>query len=624
MLQKLNERVQGVIAWLVIILIAITFTLFGLDYYLQSHQTSKAKVTVNGEPLNNQTYEVNYRRLRAQQNATGMTNADDKKIQAQVLEQMITNEVAIQSARKYGFEVTTEEANSAIVSIPQFQEDGHFSAQKYQQALSGALFTPESFQNEVRQGMLLNQQRFAFMATAFALPSEIERFVRLYMQTRDYEYVVIHAAPYEKNVVLSNEAIQSYYNNHKKDFLSPEKVSLDYVVLSLQDIKSKLKVSDEKIRRYYEENQNNYLTPAQWQVAHILFSVPEGASDEQLSLIQQKADKVYEELDKNPSAFNKLVAKYSDDKLSVAENGVLPWIMAGQQEYDAVLSKLTSPGQISKPEKTAHGYEIYKLIAYKPVSKKSLKDVADIIKEQLITERAQNKYTRALEQLSDLSYQSPDTLVPVADALKLKINQTELFPLTGGTTDFTKNKLVSNAAFSHDVLKLSNNSEPIQLENDVVAVIRVDQHVPAKELSLAEVRDQIKTILTKQAAAKKAQEIADALLNPVENKAHLAMIHTGKLQWKSITAAAREYDKVNSAINELAFNLAKPESKDSVSLADGDYAIVRLKRIIDGKIDALDKEHRDSLVQQIESNYGMVYYDLYVSSLMKKASIVRN
>ena len=45
MLQKLNERIQGVVAWLVIILIAITFTLFGVDYYLQSHQTSNAKVS---------------------------------------------------------------------------------------------------------------------------------------------------------------------------------------------------------------------------------------------------------------------------------------------------------------------------------------------------------------------------------------------------------------------------------------------------------------------------------------------------------------------------------------------------------------------------------------------------
>jgi len=194
MLQKLNERIQGVVAWLVIILIATTFTLFGVDYYLQSHQTSNAKVMVNGQPLTTQAFEVNYRRARAQEDLAQMTAADEKNLQNQVLDQMINNEVTVQSALHNGFEVGIDQANAAIVKIGQFQEDGHFSSERYQQALNAALFTPESFQNEVRQGMLLNQQRFAFMGSSFALPSEVERFVRLYMQTRDYDYLTIPVA----------------------------------------------------------------------------------------------------------------------------------------------------------------------------------------------------------------------------------------------------------------------------------------------------------------------------------------------------------------------------------------------------------------------------------------------
>lgn len=62
----------------------------------------------------------------------------------------------------------------------------------------------------------------------------------------------------------------------------------------------------------------------------------------------------------------------SDDKLSIADKGILPWITAsGQNNYNQILSNLTKPGQISPPEKTKHGYEIFKLIAYKPVSTKA-------------------------------------------------------------------------------------------------------------------------------------------------------------------------------------------------------------------------------------------------------------
>ena len=624
MLQKLNERIQGVVAWLVIILIAITFTLFGVDYYMQSHQTSDAKVVINDKPITNQAFETNYRRTRAQQDMAQMTAGDEKNLQNQVLNQMITNEVTIQSARHYGFEVSPEQANAAIVSIPQFQEDGHFSTQRYQQALSGALFTPETFQNEVRQGMLLNQQRFAFMGTSFALPAEIKRFVRLYMQTRDYEYLIVPAARFEKEIKVSEDKINKYYKKHQKEFMTPEQVSIDYVMLSMGDIRSKIKISNEDVKRYYDENQSNFLTPAQWQVAHILFAVPDNASQEEMEQAQKKAEAAYNELKKNPEQFNQFITSMSDDKLSLADKGVLPWITAGQNEYGKFLSNLTKPGQISSPEKTKHGYEIFKLIAYKPVITKSLAEVDSMIREQLLTDMAQAQYAQALEQLSDLSYQSPDSLKPVADALGLKIQHSEPFSRFAGTKPLTQNKQVVNAAFSHDVLDLSNNSDSVQLNNDSVIVLRVNTHIPTKEQSLAVVHNEIEKILTKKLAEAKAKEVGSNLLNPVEDKKQQELMSTNQLQWHEVVNAARDNDKSNALINDLAFNLLRPESRDGVILENGDYVVVKLKRINDGQLSTLDQEQRNSLIQQIEASYGMMDYDLYVNNLMKHAQIVKH
>ncbi|KTC88805.1 SurA N-terminal domain-containing protein [Fluoribacter dumoffii] len=625
MLQKLNERIQGVVAWLVVILIGITFTLFGVDYYLQSRQTTNAKVTVNGEPVTMQSFENNYRRARSMQDIEQMTAADEKKLQNQVLDQMVTNAVLVQAALKNGFDVSSNQANAAILNIPQFQEDGHFSAQKYQQALNAALFTQSSFQNEVKQGMLLNQQRFAFMGSSFALPDEIDRFVSLYMQSRDYDYLTVPASAFEKNVHISPAEIASYYKEHKKDFMSPEKVSLDYVTLSMHDIKNQIKVSEDDAKRYYEDNQSSYLIPASWQVAHILFAVPGDASLADLEKAQKKANDAYQLLLKKPDQFDHLVATLSDDKLSVADKGVLPWITAGgQNNYNQILSGLTKPGQISPPEKTKHGYEIFKLVAYKPVSKKSFSEVASAIKEQLINEAAQTKYTQALEQLSDLSYQTPDSLQPVAEALNLKIEQTQPFSRSAGIDAITKNKQIINTAFSHDVLDLRNNSEPIQIDNDSVVVIRVNQHWAEKEQPLENVEDQINKILVKKTAEAKAKEIGMSLLNPVEDKQQQELIHTNNLSWKSVVKSTRDNDKVETDINDVAFNLLRPENRSGLVLPNGDYVVVRLKQIHDGKLSTLDREQQDSLIQQIEASYGMMDYDLYVKSLINRAQIERH
>ncbi|AUH72472.1 SurA N-terminal domain-containing protein [Legionella sainthelensi] len=624
MLQKLNERIQGVVAWLVVILIVITFTLFGVDYYLQSRQTTSAKVVVNDFPLTLQAFDTSYRRARAMQDMSQLTTADEKKLQNQVLNQMINNEVLVQAARKNGFNVSADQANAAILSIPQFQEDGHFSAQKYQQALNAALFTQSSFQNEVNQGMLLNQQRFAFMGSSFALPDEIDRFVSLYMQSRDYEYLIVPVSRFEKDVKISQDTIAGYYNKHKREFMAPEKVSLDYVTLSMQDIKDKVNVSEDDVKRYYEENQNNYLTPARWQVAHILFAVPQDANKDELEKIQNKANSAYLLLQKDPKQFDHLVSKLSDDKLSIADNGVLPWITAGQNEYSKSLSHLTTPGQISAPEKTKHGYEIFKLIDYKPVSTKQLSEMEASIKEQLVLEMAQTQYTQAMEQLSDLSYQSPDSLKPVADALKLKIETTQPFSRKGGAESITKNKQVINSAFSHDVLDLGNNSEPIQIDNDSVVVVRVKQHWTEKEQTLDAVQDRINKILVRKVAESKAKKIGMSLLNPVEEKQQQDLIISNQLEWKPVVKATRDNDKEDGEINDMAFNLLRPESKDGFVLPNGDYAVVKLKHINDGKLNELDGEEQDSLTQQIEASFGMMDYDLYAKSLMSSAKIVRH
>jgi len=626
MLQKLNERIQGVVAWLVIILIAVTFTLFGIDYYMQSHQDSNAQVEVNGQAITKQAFEVSYRRTRQLRDPAQMTATSENQLKKQVMDEMILNRVSVQAARTYGFEVNIAQADAAILSIPQFQEDGHFSSDRYQQALTGAFFTPESFQTEVRQGMLLNQQRFAFMGTAFALPTEIERFVKLYMQTRDYSYLSIPSALFIKQVVVNDDEINNYYQQHQKEFVSPEKISIDYIHLSMKDIKEKIKLSDEQIQTYYNDNQSNYFTPAQWQVAHILFALPADASAEEQERVHENADNAFKMLQKDPALFDEKMATLSDDKISNINKGVLPWIVAGQTEFDKALVKLDNPGQISEPVKSSHGYEIFKLISYKPATVKPLAEVKGDIEDQVIVEQAQAEYARALEQLSDLSYQTPDSLTPVAEALKLDVKQSAPFSREGDDNPLTKNKQVINAAFSHDVLELGNNSEPVQVDNDGVVVLRINKRIPSAQKSLAEVKTGITDKIAKKKAEDQAQQLGEQLLNAKQDSTQLQkLITANQLQWHDVTQAARDdSESAPESINELAFNLAKAGAKTGHSLNNGDYVLVELKKINDGQLATLDNEQRASITQQIEASSGLMDYDLYINDLVSKAKIVNH
>ena len=66
MLQKIHERVQGVIAWLLVILIVVTFTLWGVNYYLESHTNVDVAAVVNGQEISKTDFMNTYDRLKRQ------------------------------------------------------------------------------------------------------------------------------------------------------------------------------------------------------------------------------------------------------------------------------------------------------------------------------------------------------------------------------------------------------------------------------------------------------------------------------------------------------------------------------------------------------------------------------
>jgi peptidyl-prolyl cis-trans isomerase D len=242
----------------------------------------------------------------------------------------------------------------------------------------------------------------------------------------------------------------------------------------------------------------------------------------------------------------------------------------------------------------------------------------------LLSDLAQENYTKTLEKLADLSYQTPDTLTGVAKAIKLPILESAPFSRQGERIGVLETKQVVNAAFSHDVLELGNNSEPIALDNESVVVLRINQRFPAVEKSLSEVRDTIQKKLTKVKAKAMARalgkEILDTNLDALKQD---KLIKASDLQWKSVPVAGRDTGSSLLVINEMAFKLPRVGAEMGRSLPNGDYVIVHLNKINDGNSTVLDKEQLFSIKQQIEANYGMLDYDLYVRHLMSAAKIIR-
>lgn len=617
MLQKLNERIQGVVAWIIVGLVTVTFTLFGLDYYIQNRRGEDVKAQINGHNISKESYDLSYRRLSQAQGQDTLSPEQEQALKQQVLSEMMVNAVSVDVAHSHGFEVNSKQATEAIMQIPQFQQDGHFSATRYTQALSNAFFTPQTFQQEVRQGMLLNQQRFALMGTEFVLPNELQEFTHLSMQKRDYQYAVIKADDFLKNVHISTEEAKEYYQTHQQQFMTKEQISLEFIRLSMQSMKEKIVISPEQVARYYEDNKNNYMTPAQWRLAYVRFSAKlDESANEADNQAKQAATQFYDALQRDPKLFTTLTKKVVDQKQ--AQSGSLPVVVAGQSDLDQYLINLTEVGQVSAPIHTKQGYEVLQLKAYKPASIQPFPEVKQVITEQLQQEAAQQQYADVEEKLSELSYQNPDSLAPVAQALQIPLEHTTLFSRGHPSQEpVTQHPAVLQAAFSHDVLAFGNNSEPIQLDADTLIVLRVKQHVPAALQDITQVRALIDAILAKQKASMAAQEYGKSLIR-ASSKVLPKASH-----WQQVVGVTRDSEVSDSEINELAFSIPEVSGYKGHILQNGNYALVKLNKVIDGQLDTSDTEQVRNLTQQLEASYGLMDYDLYISQLMAQAHIVR-
>ena len=238
MLQKLNERLQGVISWIIVILVTITFAIFGVDYFIQNrHGDASTEVKVNNQIITKREFDMNLRRISQMRDREGISDGNDHGLKQQVMNDMILNLITVQAASTNGFLVSSQQANSAILNIPQFLDDGQFSNAKYTQALHNAMYTHETFQEEVKKGMLVNQQRFALVGTEFALPDELQKFVSLFMQKRDYKYLTIPAANFANEIKINDADIEGYYSKHIKEYYYPEQVALNYVRVSAKNVR---------------------------------------------------------------------------------------------------------------------------------------------------------------------------------------------------------------------------------------------------------------------------------------------------------------------------------------------------------------------------------------------------
>jgi peptidyl-prolyl cis-trans isomerase D len=454
---------------------------------------------------------------------------------------------------------------------------------------------------------------------------ELKNTVSLVDQKRDFGYVIFPANKYKKDIKISEDQIKSYYDQHKASLVKPEQIVLEYVELSLSKLAEKVTLSKEEVLAFYEAHQAAFTAPERVHARHILISAPKGDTALEAKA-KAKIEAILAEL-KQGADFSNIAKSASSDAGSAKNGGDLGWFVRGQMvpEFEKVAFELTKPGSIGGPVQTQFGYHLIQLVEHKNTEVRPLNVVKALAEAQLKREKAEAMFAEKAETLVKLGFEQ-STLDPIAKHLGLEKEESVPFGRDGGP-GIASNPEVLKVAFSETFLKEKHNSEPIKISDDATVIIRVKDHQPAVQETLAEAHTKIADLLIVEGARERAKSIGEGILKKIQKgEKPLDLARQQDLNWTVKSKVVRSAADPNRDIVVAAFQIpenTKPEKPrlNGFSLTNGDYLVLALNKVVDGDWSTLSSDVQASYRQGLTEFSSQLEYALYASQVSQAAKV---
>ncbi len=615
MLTTIREKAQGAFAWIILITICVPFALWGIQNYID---TAKEMPVASVGDKDFYQRDVTKAYEQYAQNFRGMT-IDEQLLKSQALDKLIKDEVLLQYTHDEGLVTTDASAREFIKTLPYFQTDGKFDEQRYKSLLTSQRMSSGEFVNKIKSALIMEQFQRSIIDSSFATPYAIEAFFKIQNQQREVDYVSV---PLEKTATQPAEPeIAAYYQQHQDVFKAPEQISVEYVELALEHLAKNITVTDDKLRAYYEEQKEQYTKPEQRKISHILFAV-NSKTDDKAALA--KALKAQEEL--KSKEFSVLASEISDDKLTAKKGGDLGLFIVGGMEksFEDAASALKQ-GEVSKPVKSSFGYHLIKVTELVSSEVKSFETVKDELTKSYQKAQAENAFYEAGEKLTELSYENPDSLQSVSEALSLSVKKTELFTKDKGE-GVTAEQKIREMAFSDEVLK-GSNSTPVELGEDRLVVLRLLEHKPSTVRDLNSVKQEIIVAMgneqSKQKTLDKANKIKQQLLAG-ESLQKIAADYKLTIQ-QAPNLTRNKPGALSEQVVDAIFKAAKPQSGKPtvivVPLPAGEQVVASLKKVTPGVMSDDDKKQLDLARKNLGKAFGQAEFNATLASLQANADV---
>jgi peptidyl-prolyl cis-trans isomerase D len=619
MLQNIRDRITGGYAIAFLVLMAVPFVFFGINYdFVGGGYAAKVEgVEISAAQLENR-YQAELSRYA--EFGTDIPAELRALLRQGVLNNLVRETLVNVHVSEQGYRVADQMVTDFIQRAPEFQVDGRFSKDRYYQWLEERGLTPTRFEESQRESLRLQQFQRGLAATAFVTPAEYRRYLNLYGEQRRAAIASFDVDQFAEDVEIGDEEIASYYDANPAEFQTPESVDIAYIEIDRGKLRGEAEIGEEELREYYTQASSRYLQDESRQARHILipFGEDRNAAEEQAAALAARA--------RAGEPFEDLARQYSADGGTAEKGGDLGMVLKSQMPGalgDAIFAMKV--GEIAGPVESAFGFHIIRLDQTEPGGPLPLDEVRAELENELRDSKAEEAFQNLQRVVSDALFDARG-LDEIAATAGLEVRSAEGITRSGGEP-FGANQAAIDAVFDPPVLTGGAVSDIVELDANRAAVFRVREHHAAAQQPLDEVRERIVATLRMERARENVRERALKLEAALGDGAEFAEAAAAAgAEVTPLRVVGRQDDSADPRVLEAIFRAEKPaEGRSTVGNTvseDGDYAVFSVAAVIPGRPESIPLEQRDAEKNRLTQQAGAADYTAIVLELERHADIV--
>lgn len=557
---------------------------------------------VNGTPIKIAEFNTMANRVMHQQRIDPATAYESGLID-NILQSEILSRILGAASGDYGLNVedkhVAKQVSALITPLINAETD---KKQALQQFLRMQGMNEKDLVKIIRQEMQTDLLKSGIAGSVY-VPAGLEDDLRSFRAlTKTLQFVRLE----NKDITVSKQAddktLEDYYKSIQNQYMTKETRDISIAILDVEPILNSVTVSDSDIQAAYDERKDD-------------FSVGEERRIEQ-AIVAKESDAL--------SIANKAKAKtpIKDALKSVTKNtkGYTENTSFSKEDLtqDIATPLFTAKeGDVVGPVKSALGYHVIRLVKITPAHTKSLDEVKEEIKREIVQQRAGDEMFKITSEIED-RLASGEDFQALKKEYGLKTSSTKGLRSDSESLEFPdialdkdQQQKILQKSFQMKGDEASSFSE---LTATSFYSVRIDHVTPSAPEAFSDVKDMIRKRWTEENQARAnlaaAQKLADDL-------------NAGKMTLEKSGHAAQTIKDLTRTSEDLK----DPRLTDRfMEAADGKYILavtsdasaILVGKVSDARIGKKEIGQDDNLVEMLASDSSTANMMLFVSSLEKK------